>query len=185
MWSDFLAKMIKYLGVYSVYHNRNLLMPRYSRTIYLQICTLINWNICISCNHHCNRHYHRIFWSAGDIQLPFITIVIIMIIAIITIIVTKFVINAANEIITTTITTTITIVRMTNMINTMIIITPWSSLTWSSWSSPFSQILSQSLSSVTWSLRSGNDNDTVIGSRCPCSLTCGTCGGIRPTLTYY
>ena len=45
MWSDFLAKMIKYLGVYSVYHNRNLLMPRYSRTIYLQICTLINWNI--------------------------------------------------------------------------------------------------------------------------------------------
>ena len=28
MWSDFLAKMIKYLGVYSVYHNRNLLMPR-------------------------------------------------------------------------------------------------------------------------------------------------------------
>ena len=23
-------------------HNRNLLMPRYSRTIYLQICTLIN-----------------------------------------------------------------------------------------------------------------------------------------------
>ena len=45
MWSDFLAKMIKYLGVYSVYHNRNLLMPRHSRTIYLQICTFINWNI--------------------------------------------------------------------------------------------------------------------------------------------
>ena len=45
MWSDFQAKMIKYLGVYSVYHNWNLLMPRHSRTIYLQICTFINWNI--------------------------------------------------------------------------------------------------------------------------------------------
>ena len=54
MWSDFLAKMIKYLGVYSVYHNWNLLMPRHSRTIYLQICTLINWNI-----------YHAIFSITG------------------------------------------------------------------------------------------------------------------------